>query len=140
MSDLKTRPTGADVDAFLAGVAPARRRDDALLLLALMRRATGLAPAMWGPGIVGFGRYHYRYASGREGDWFLTGFAPRKQNLVVYIMSGFAPFADLLAQLGRHRTGSSCLYLNGLAAVDLAVLERMVAESVAAMRERYPAA
>ncbi len=100
MADLKTRPSGASVEAFLQGVDDEARREDCRTVLALMRRVTGAEPEMWGPSIVGFGRYHYRYASGREGDWFLTGFSPRKRDLTLYIMAGFSAYDDLLAKLG----------------------------------------
>ena len=106
-------------------------------VLDLMREVTGEPPKMWGASIVGFGSYHYRYASGREGDWLVVGFAPRKQNLVIYIMPGFARYGALLARLGKFRTGKSCLYVNKLDDVDPDVLEELVRESVAEMRRRY---
>lgn len=137
MSENKTKPTGASVTDFIASVEPAGRRDDAGVLLDLMARATGLEPEMWGPSIVGYGRCHYRYDSGREGDWILTGFSPRKAAMSVYIMPGFAPYADLLTRLGKHKTGVCCLYLGRLNKVDLGVLETIVADSVARMRDRH---
>ena len=103
----------------------------------MMRKATGCRAKMWGKDIVGYGKYHYKYASGREGDWMLVGFSPRKRNLSVYIMPGFDPFAALLDKLGKYKTGRSCLYINSLADVDEAVLEELIAESVKTMRERY---
>lgn len=130
MAENKTQPTDADVDEFIASVEHPTRRSDAETLLAMMRDVTGEEPVMWGPSIVGFGEYHYAYESGREGDWFLAGFSPRKSNLVVYIMSGFPRHAELMAQLGKHRTGSSCLYINKLADVDLDVLRELVRRSV----------
>ena len=138
VAELKTRPSGASVEAFLQGVDDEVRREDCRTVLALMRRVTGAEPEMWGASIVGFGRYHYRYASGREGDWFLTGFSPRKRDLTLYIMAGFSAYDDLLAKLGPHKTGKSCLYVKRLAEVDLEVLEAMVAASVEHMREAYP--
>lgn len=102
-----------------------------------MRRATGAEPRMWGPEMVGFGEYHYRYESGREGDWFLAGFSPRKKELSVYVMAGFEGYADLLARLGRHKTGKSCLYLRSLADVDLGVLEELVRQSAAEVARRH---
>ena len=138
MADLKTRPTEASVDGFLAALPPDRRADCAALL-ALMRRATGEEPRMWGPSIVGFGSYHYRYESGREGDWFLAGFSPRKKDLTVYVMAGFDGFEEQLAGLGRHALGKSCLYLRSLADVDLAVLEEMVGRSAREVARRYAA-
>ncbi len=135
---MKTQPTEASVAAFLDGVESDLRRQDAETLLDLMGRVTGDPPIMWGPSIVGFGRYHYRYESGREGDFFLTGFSPRKSTLTVYIMPGFSAYDDLMGRLGKHKTGRSCLYINKLADVDLAVLEQLLAASVAWMRQRYP--
>lgn len=135
MAENKTQPTGASVDEFLADVENDRRRQDARAVLDLMREATGEEPVMWGDSIVGFGQYHYSYDSGREGDWFLAGFAPRKSNLVVYIMSGFPRHAELMDKLGKHRTGSSCLYINKLDDVDLDVLRELVNQSVEHMRK-----
>ena len=130
MAENKTKPTEASVEEFLSSVPDDRRRADARTLLDLMRDVTGAEPRMWGPSIIGFGDYHYRYESGREGDWFLAGFSPRKANLVVYIMSGFPRHAELMAQLGKHRTGKSCLYINKLDDVDLDVLRELVRRSV----------
>ena len=127
-----------DVDAFLATVENPRRRADAGRVLDLMREVTGEPPKMWGSSIVGFGSYRYRYASGRDGSSLVVGFAPRKQNLVLYIMPGFSSHAALLSRLGKFRTGKSCLYVNRLDDVDLRVLEELVRESVAEMRRRYP--
>ena len=138
MSDLKTRPTDASVEAFIDAVDHPRRREDARTLLVLMQRVTGEAPVMWGPSIVGYGSYHYRYASGQEGDWPVAGFSPRKQNLSIYIMAGFRGYDDLLSRLGKYKTGKSCLYVNKLADVDLDVLETLVRASVAEMKRRYP--
>lgn len=137
MSELKTRRNDADVDAYLDSVENPRRREDARRILALMREVTGETPKMWGSSIVGFGSYHYVYASGREGDWPVVGFAPRKQNLVLYIMPGFARYESLLARLGKHRTGKSCLYVNKLDDIDPDVLEKLVRESVDEMKRRY---
>ena len=133
----KTQPTADDVAAHLDAVPHAGRREDAFVLLNMMARVTGEAPTLWGPSIVGFGRYHYVYDSGREGDNFLTGFAPRKANMVVYIVPGFEPYDQLLGQLGRYKTGRSCLYIGRLSNIDLLVLEEIVSLSVALMRERY---
>ncbi|MXW04809.1 MAG: DUF1801 domain-containing protein [Gemmatimonadetes bacterium] len=138
MSDLKTRPTDASVEAFIDAVDHPRRREDARTLLELMQRVTGEEPVMWGPSIVGYGSYHYRYASGQEADWPVVGFSPRKQNLSIYIMTGFEESDELLSRLGKHKTGKSCLYVNKLADVDLDVLERLVRASVAEMKRRYP--
>lgn len=138
MSDLKTRPTGASVEAFIEAVEHPRRREDARTLLELMHRVTGEEPVMWGPSIVGYGSYHYRYASGQEADWPVVGFSPRKQNLSIYIMTGFEASDALLSRLGKHKTGKSCLYVNKLADVDLEVLETLVRASVAEMKRMYP--
>jgi hypothetical protein len=131
MAELKTHPSDASVEAFLAAVADPARREDCRTLLELMSRATGEPARMWGASMVGFGSYHYRYASGREGDWFLAGFSPRKNDLTVYVMAGFERYPELMTRLGKHKTGKSCLYLRGLADVDLAVLEELVAASAA---------
>ena len=137
MAQRKTTQNESDVNAFLDAVENPRRRADARQLLALMQEMTGELPKMWGPSIVGFGRYHYRYASGREGDSLVVGFSPRKQNLVIYIMPGFSDYGELLGRLGKFRTGRSCLYVNKLDDVDLGSLEELVRESVAEMRRRY---
>lgn len=129
MSELKTRPTDDSVEAFLNSVADDQKREDAFALLRLMREATGEEPVMWGDSIVGFGSYHYRYASGREGDWFLAGFSPRKRNLTLYIMAGFDEYDDLLERLGKFKTGKSCLYLNRLSDADDQVLRELVRRS-----------
>lgn len=134
MSELKTQRTDADVDAFLGAIETPQRQADCRQLVQLMQEVTGEAPAIWGTSIVGFGRYHYRYRSGREGAWFLTGFAPRKPNLTLYIMSGFDEYDGLMARLGKHTTGISCLYVKKLSDLDLDVLRELVARSVAHMR------
>ena len=122
---------------FLKGVEPDRRRKDAKAVLELIKRVTGEKAVMWGPSIVGFGEYHYRYDSGREGDFLMVGFSPRKANLVLYIMPGFSGYDALMAKLGKHKTGKSCLYINTLDDVDLGVLEELVSTSYAAMRAKY---
>jgi hypothetical protein len=137
MSSNKTVPTDASVEAFLAAVENERRRRDAHELMALMRKITGEEPRLWGESLVGFGSYHYRYESGREGDFFLTGFSPRKTALTVYVMPGFERYAGELARLGPHRTGRSCLYLKNLDAVDREVLAAIIRDSVDHMREKY---
>ena len=129
----KTRATDADVENFLAAIPDPGRREDCQRIRALMEAATGAPARLWGPSIVGFGVYHYRYESGREGDWMVTGFSPRKNDLTLYIMPGFARYEALMAKLGKHKTGKSCLYIKRLADVDMAVLETLVRESVAAM-------
>lgn len=139
MAELKTKKHGGDVGAFLTTIEDDRRREECRIVHDIMRRVTGEDAAMWGTSIVGFGSYHYKYASGREGDWFLTGFASRKQSLTVYIMPGFSAFDDLMARLGKHKTARSCLYIKKLDDVDLTVLEELINQSVTWMRERYGA-
>jgi hypothetical protein len=133
VAELKTRPNGRSVEAFLRSVQDEHERRDARTLLRLMRKATGAAPEMWGDTIVGFGRYHYKGRSGREGEWFLTGFSPRKQNLTLYIMPGFDRYGELLKKLGRHKTGKSCLYIKSLSDVHLPTLETLIRQSARVM-------
>ena len=124
MAEIKTKPTQADVDDFIASVEKPVRRADARVLRDLMERVTGEPATMWGPSIVGFGSYHYRYASGHEGDACRLGFSPRSANLVLYV-GGFPDYEALLAKLGKHKRSKACLYLNKLADVDMAVLEEI---------------
>jgi hypothetical protein len=133
----KTRPTGASVTAFMAAISDRRMRADAKKVAAMMRRATCRRARMWGPSIVGYGSYRYRYASGREGDSMITGFSPRKQALAIYIMPGFSRFDALMSKLGKYKTGKSCLYIRRLADVDETVLEQLIEESVEYMRAHY---
>jgi len=135
MAELKTQPTESSVDDFLAGVDE-ERGEDCRTLLDLMSEATGEPPKMWGPSIVGFGSYRYEYDSGRSGDWFLTGFSPRKRNLTLYIMAGFDRYDDLMERLGKHSTGKSCLYVKRLADVDMDVLSELVHASVDHMKAK----
>lgn len=130
MADLKTRPTGQDVEAFLNGVADERRRRDSLAVLELMKEVTGHEPRMWGSSIVGFGDYHYKYASGREGDVFLTGFSPRKEALTLYLGYNVAHFQDVLQRLGKFKTGKGCLYIKDMEDVDVDALRELIARSV----------
>ena len=138
MSELKTKPTKVSVDSHIAAIANEEQRNDARSLVALMRKVTKQEPRMWGPSIVGFGSYHYKYPSGHEGDSALTGFAARGRELVVYIAESFEGREALLANLGEHRTGKVCVYIRRLANVDLKVLEKLVARSVAETKSRYP--
>ena len=128
MAELKTKQTKASVQAFLESVSDETQRKDCLKIMGLMQQITGEKPKMWGNSIVGFGNYRYKYASGREGEWFVTGFSPRKTSLTLYIMSGFSRYEDLLGKLGKHKTGKSCLYVKSLAEIDQAVLGRLVEE------------
>ena len=130
MAELKTKRNKGDVDTFLNSVSDKKKRQDSFTVLELMRQVTGEEPEMWGDSIVGFGSYHYKYASGREGDWFVTGFSPRKQNLTLYIMSGFDEYDQLLVKLGKHSTGKSCLYIKKIEDIDINVLEELVKRSV----------
>lgn len=137
MAELKTRRNEGDVEEFLSGVENERRREDCRAVVAIMREVTGEEPRMWGSSIIGFGSYHYRYESGREGDWFLTGVSPRKQSLTLYIMPGFSGSQDLLERLGEFRTGKSCLYVRQLDDVDRDVLRELIRTSVEEIRERW---
>lgn len=137
MAENKTKPTKASVTAFIKAIEDPAKRADARKVAAMMRRATGKRARMWGPSIVGYGTYHYEYASGREGDFMITGFSPRKQALTVYILAGFSRYDSLMKKLGRYRTGKSCLYIKRLADVDENVLERLINESVKYMRKNY---
>ncbi|MCG8353132.1 MAG: DUF1801 domain-containing protein [Chloroflexales bacterium] len=130
MAELKTKPNEASVEAFLNGITDAKKREDCFAVKEIMQQGTGVEPRMWGDSIVGFGTYHYKYESGREGDWFVTGFSPRKQNLTLYIMAGFDQYDELLAKLGKHKTGKSCLYVKKLDDIDRATLRELVQQSV----------
>ena len=138
MADLKTKQNDGDVNAFLAKVADERKRNDSFAILEVMGRVTGHEAKMWGSSIVGFGQYHYRYESGREGDFFLVGFSPRKQDLTLYIMTGFDGYEELLRRLGKHKIGKSCLYIKKLEDINVAVLEQLIERSVEHMRENNP--
>jgi len=137
MSALKTQQNEGNVIAFLNAVEEKQKREDSLALLDIMKEATGEEPKMWGPSIVGFGKYHYKYESGREGNWFLTGFSPRKQKMSVYIVPGFERFNDLIARLGKYSTGKSCLYFKKLTDIDCDILSQLIRESVEYMKKKY---
>ncbi|WP_019959783.1 DUF1801 domain-containing protein [Woodsholea maritima] len=137
MSENKTQATCVDVHRYLAGVEPQRRREDSLILLDLFQEATGWQPRMWGPSMVGFGRYHYKYDTGREGDFFATGFAPRKAKMVAYIMPGYQDYSDILSRLGKHKLGKSCLYFNTLADLDLEVLKTLIKTGIRDLAQKY---
>jgi uncharacterized protein YdhG (YjbR/CyaY superfamily) len=130
MADLKTIPSRVSVDTFLKGITDESKRADCYQILEIMRKATKAEPKMWGTSTIGFGKYHYMYPSGREGDWFLTGFSPRKQSLTLYMNGGFDQFKDLMKQLGKHSTGKGCLYINKLEDIDLKVLKKLIQQSV----------
>jgi hypothetical protein len=138
MSENKTQPTDASVQQFIDSIEHERKREDAYTLLAMMQEITGEPATMWGSTMIGFGKYHYKYATGREGDSFLAGFSPRKQNLTLYIMAGFDEYDSLLEKLGKFKTGTACLYVNKLADVDQDTLRELVQHSVDHMRKLYP--
>ena len=135
MAELKTKVNNASVDKFLKGVKDERVREDCYKILEIMQKATKAEPKMWGTSIIGFGSYRYKYASGREGDWMLTGFSPRKQNLTLYIMPGFDEYENMLKELGKHTTGKSCLYIKKLEDVNTKVLKKLVTQSVKKMKQ-----
>lgn len=137
MADLKTQKNDKDVPEFLNNIENEQRKNDCFRLVQLMEEVTKEPPAMWGDSMVGFGSYHYKYASGREGDWFPVGFSPRKQNLTIYILSGFDPFKDILQDMGKYKTSSSCLYVKKLDDIDLDKLAILIRESTKFMKEKY---
>jgi hypothetical protein len=136
MAELKTKPTKESVMDFLGKVADEKRRNDCQVILKLMADVTQAEPEMWGSSIVGFGRYRYKYESGREGEGMITGFSPRKSDLTLYIMPGFEPFPDLMERLGKYKTGKSCLHIKKLDDIDLNVLTELVDKSVARMADK----
>lgn len=131
----KTQPNNSDVLAFLNAVEHKKRREDSLKVLDMMTEITGEKPVMWGDSIIGFGQYTYKYTSGRQGEWFYTGFSPRKQNLTLYIMDGFKKRPELLEQLGKCKTSKACLYINKLEDVDEKVLRQVIHESASYVEE-----
>ena len=137
MTDQMTQPSDASVEAFLDAVEPARRRADARVLDALFRKVTGWQPVLWGSSMLGYGRYAYTYASGHSGQSLATGFAPRKANMVVYIMPGYADFSEILSRLGPHKLGKSCLYLGALSKVDHDVLAELIRAGLADLGKRW---
>ncbi len=137
MAELKTRPTRVSVKSFIDAIEDAQKRKDARKISAMMRRATGKRAKMWGDSIVGFGTYRYSNTAGKDFEWHVTGFSPRARNLTVYIMPGFSRFGSLLKKLGKHKASKSCLYIDQLSDIDEDILEILIAESVARMREVY---
>ncbi len=134
----KTVPTEQSVDSFLAAVQPASKAVDAQILDVLFRRVTGFDPLMWGPSMVGYGRYHYTYRTGRQGDFLATGFSPREAAFSIYIMPGYAEFGEILKRLGKHKLGKSCLYVNKLADINLVVLEELIAAGLKDLESYWP--
>jgi hypothetical protein len=139
MAELKTKPTGVSVTAFIKEIADPEQRADCRAIAKMMRAASGKRAKMWGSSIVGYGSYDYKYASGREGTFMECGFSPRAQNISIYIMPGFSKFGSLMKKLGKHKTGKSCLYIKRLGDVDTDVLATLIDESVRAMRKKYGA-
>ena len=137
MAELKTKKNDQSVEKFLNTVTDPDKREDCFEIMKLMQEVTQEEPKMWGDSIVGFGDYHYKYKSGREGDWFLIGFSPRKRNLTLYIMSGFTRYEEILGKLGKHKTGKSCLYINKLSDVNKEILAQLAIESVQFVKEYY---
>jgi hypothetical protein len=137
MAENKTVPTDQDVEQFLNSVEDERKRQDSFTILELMKQITGEEPKMWGSSMVGFGSYHYKYDSGREGDMMLTGFSPRKQNLTLYLMGGFEQHEELLKKLGKHTLGKGCLYIKRLSDVDMPTLKTLIEESFNDFKDRH---
>ncbi|WP_425987383.1 DUF1801 domain-containing protein [Brevundimonas sp. TWP2-3-2] len=138
MAELKTKITTASVEDFIAGVENPKRREDAKVVAALMAEISGEPATMWGPSIIGFGRYHYRYASGHEGDAPVVGFSPRKANLVLYFAGDEPGYSERLARLGKHKAGKACVYVNRLSDLDEAVLRDLIRLTIETTRARYP--
>jgi len=137
MADNKTKPNKTSVTAFISGIEDEQKRRDAKKVAAMMREATGSRAKMWGANIVGYGQYHYKYDSGREGDFMIAGFSPRKQALTLYVIPGFKHFEELMSKLGKYKTGKSCLYIKRLSDVDEKVLRRLIVASVKYRRKNY---
>lgn len=138
MAELKTKVNSASVSDFINAVSDETKKKDSLVLLKLFEKITKEKPKMWGASIIGFGQYHYKSErSAQEGDWMLTGFSPRKQNLTLYIMLGFDDYSNLLKKLGKHKTSKGCLYINKLANVDMNVLEELIKKSYEGMKKKY---
>lgn len=138
MTENKTQATDQQPEAFLATIEDEKRRADSLELLALIREVTGAEPVMWGPVIIGFGRYHYQYRSGRESDWFPVGFSPRKANLTLYLAGGLEESTDILQRLGKHKTGKGCLYINRLSDINRDALADLIRSTLDWTARTYP--
>ncbi|MEJ2194996.1 MAG: DUF1801 domain-containing protein [Ignavibacteriaceae bacterium] len=130
MAELKTKETKASVEKFLNGVKEKQKREDSFQILKMMKQITKAKPKMWGPSIIGFGKYHFKYASGRDGDWFITGSSPRKQSLTLYLMSDLKKYKNLFSKLGKHKTSKGCVYINKLDDVDMKILRELITSSV----------
>ena len=138
MAENKTRPTDKSVADYIAAIEPESRREDCQHIHEMMKRLSGWEPKMWGPTIVGYGEYHYKYESGREGDAYRIGFSSRAQNISLYIMPGYGELEDALGRLGKHKVGKSCLYIKRLSDIDEAVLEEIILKGLSLMAEKYP--
>ena len=138
MSENKTKKTNESIEKYINSIKDENVKKDCYTIIKLMQSITQKEPKMWGSSIIGFGDYHYKYASGREGDFFLTGFSPRKQNLALYLMGGLENQKDLLKKLGKHKTGKSCLYIKSLNDIDKEVLKEMIVQSVKETKKLYP--
>lgn len=134
-AELKTKENSGDINKFLNSVDNEQKRNDSFVLLELMKKITKEEPKMWGDSIIGFGNYHYKYESGREGDWFLCGFSPRKQNLSIYLMCNFDGLEDLLADLGKHKKSVGCLYIKKLEDINIKVLEKMIKRAIQILKK-----
>ena len=137
MAELKTKLNDSSVEDFLNKITDVKKREDSFKIMELMKQITKAEPQMWGDSIVGFGLYHYKYESGREGDWFLTGFSPRKQNLTLYIMSGFKKYDRLLEKLGKFKTSKACLYIKRFEDIDQKILKELISQSVKYISTKY---
>ncbi|MCB0281554.1 MAG: DUF1801 domain-containing protein [Calditrichae bacterium] len=137
MGELKTKPNNASVEDFLKAVSDPQKQKDSFTILKMMQEISGHKPEMWGSSIVGFGKYHYKYESGREGNWFLTGFSPRKQALTIYVMAGFKKYDSYLKNLGKFKTGAGCLYVKKLADINTDILKEIIKDSIATVSKKY---
>lgn len=137
MSELKTKKTEQNANDFINSIEDSKKREDCLVILSLMKDITGAEPVMWGESIIGFGAYHYKYESGREGDWFLTGFSPRKQNITLYIMAGFDRYDSLMQSLGKFKTGKSCIYIKKIEDINMEILKELIQSSVDWLKNYY---
>lgn len=136
-AELKTKENSGDINKFLLSVDNEQKRNDSFVLLELMKKITKEEPKMWGNSIIGFGNYHYKYESGREGDWFLCGFSPRKQNLSIYLMCNFDGLEDLLTDLGKYKKSVGCLYIKKLEDINIKVLEKMIKRAIQILKKKY---
>ena len=137
MAELKTKLNDGSVEKFLNSIEDENKKSDCFEILKMMKQITKEEPKMWGSSIIGFGNYHYKYASGREGDWFITGFSPRKQSLTIYIMPGFKRYDELMSKLGKYKTGKACLYIKQLEDIDVNVFKELIKQSVKYMEDKY---